>query len=216
MRGLLVKDFKLFSEQKQFFALILFIAAALVVTGQNPHFIISYCTLICTFFTISTIGYDEFGNGYAFLFTLPVSRKGYAIEKYLFGTLMGGGTWLAATVVCAAYTWMKEPNINKTEWFLTAFCILLCVEIMISLMVPIQLKFGSEKSRIATFVITILFFVMLEVLKQIQKLLGIQWNVGMLQGLGMIGGIILGMVCIIAVIAASVIISIRIVEKKQF
>ena len=63
----------------------------------------SYCTLLMSFFTASTISYDEFNHGFFYLFSLPVSRKGYVAEKYLFGVLTGGVTWAATTVIGGIY-----------------------------------------------------------------------------------------------------------------
>ena len=42
-------------------------------------------TIVTAIFAITTISYDEFDNGLAFLMTLPVTRKQYVAEKYLLG-----------------------------------------------------------------------------------------------------------------------------------
>ena len=36
---------------------------------------------------MSSISYDEFDNGNAFLFSLPITRKDYVLEKYIFGSV---------------------------------------------------------------------------------------------------------------------------------
>ena len=94
MKGLLIKDFKLMMMQKNFFLSIIAIAVVLTVFVKNPSFIIGYLTFIGSVFTLSTISYDEFDNGNAFLFSLPITRKLYALEKYVFGFLTGAFTCL--------------------------------------------------------------------------------------------------------------------------
>ena len=76
MKGLYIKDFKLMMNQKMFFIVIAAMAIFFAVTQTNIFFVISYATFIAAMFVISSISYDEFNNGNAFLFTLPVTRTG--------------------------------------------------------------------------------------------------------------------------------------------
>ena len=92
MKGLLVKDFKLIKLQKNFFIVIIAIAIGLAVINDSPTFMLGFLTFVVSMFTLSTITYDEFDNGNAFLFTLPISRKSYVVEKYGFSFLVGTGS----------------------------------------------------------------------------------------------------------------------------
>ena len=62
MKGLLIKDFKLMKNQKQFFLMILFFCIFFLVINRNPAFMISYLMVMCSFFTLSTISYDDFDS----------------------------------------------------------------------------------------------------------------------------------------------------------
>lgn len=217
MKGLFVKDIRLLSNQKQFFLTVVFIGLVLALSGQNVFFVIGYCTMLCAFFTVSSINYDEYNNGYAFLFTMPVSRKEYAIEKYLFGYLSGGSVWLGTTVLSALYVWGKEPGTDMGEWFGAAFAILLILGVILAIMIPMQLKFGSEKSRTVMFVFMFLFFaaVMLAA-KMVKTLKTPQWKLQWISDLGMTGWLIIGLLAFVVIQLVSVWISIRIMTKKQF
>ena len=94
MKGLLVKDIKYIKHQVNFFLLLFLIAIGVSFSSKEGSFIIGYLTFITSLFVLTTISYDEFNNGYAFLFTLPFSRKEYVIEKYIFGLMIGGMGWL--------------------------------------------------------------------------------------------------------------------------
>ena len=90
MKGLLIKDFKLLQGQKNFFITIIAIAGIMAIFMEDASFIIGYMTFVGSLFTLSTISYDEFDNGNAFLFSLPITRKDYILEKYGFGLIVGG------------------------------------------------------------------------------------------------------------------------------
>ena len=87
MTGLLIKDFRLLKVQKNFFALITFILFGQILFAENNFFAISFASLTFSLLSISTVSYDEFDNGNPFLFSLPVTRKGYVLEKYCFGLI---------------------------------------------------------------------------------------------------------------------------------
>ena len=91
MKGLLTKDFRILAGQKRYFTIIILIALIFLCSGQPAQIIVGYCTMFGMLFTVNTISYDEFDHGYLFLFTLPVTRKDYVLEKYVFMLLCGGG-----------------------------------------------------------------------------------------------------------------------------
>lgn len=148
MKGLLIKDFKLMKGQKNFFLMIVLIGVWMIMFMEDFSFIIGYMAFIGGMFSLSTISYDEADNGNAFLFTLPVTRKGYVVEKYEFGLLTGGGFWLLATVIVLIAGITKDLMPVK-DMLMTAFLILPVLFLIISVTLPFQLKFGGEKGRIA-------------------------------------------------------------------
>lgn len=87
-KGLFVKDFKLMKVQKNFFLVIVAVSVGMAAFYDDSTFMIGFLAL--SLFTLSTISYDEFDNGNAFLFTLPVSRTNYAVEKYCLALLLAG------------------------------------------------------------------------------------------------------------------------------
>ena len=147
MKGLYIKDFKLMMNQKMFFIVIAAMAIFFAVTQTNIFFVISYATFIAAMFVISSISYDEFNNGNAFLFTLPVTRTGYVKEKYLFAATLATGAWLAATILSIVV--IQGTEVIILEWFLTAAMILLVALMMVLIIIPVQLKFGQSKGNVA-------------------------------------------------------------------
>lgn len=148
MMGLLIKDLKLLKNQKNFFVVIIAIAMGMAVALENLSFIIGYLSFIGTLFTLSTVSYDEFDNGNAFLFSLPVTRKNYVLEKYEFGLIIGGGSWICAMVVVAVVSLMKGSFMDL-DTVLGALLVLSIMMILLAVMLPFQFKFGGETGRIA-------------------------------------------------------------------
>lgn len=148
MKGLLVKDFKLILLQKNFFLLILGIIIGMILFSDNITFPLAFLCFIISLFTVSTISYDDFDNGNAFLFTLPITRKTYVVEKYCLGLLFGGGAWMLA-IILGIMVIVVKGGIAVIDLLMIAWLLLPSIIVIQAIMLPFQLKFGGEKARIA-------------------------------------------------------------------
>ena len=153
MKGLLVKDFRLMKGQKNFLVLLFIMIAFVFISGMNASFFMGYLPFLLMIAAMSTITYDEFDNGMAFLMVLPISRKLYVQEKYLFGGVLGFTGLASAFVLFLISEINKGSSMTFTQYVLLFLCFLAFVILFLCLMIPIQLKFGSEKGRIVLFII---------------------------------------------------------------
>ena len=111
MKGLLMKDFQLMKNQGKILIAIFVVNAAFgVFADGNSSFLTAYFTIFLALFTTSTISYDEYDSGYLFLFTLPISRKGYVTGKYVFGILSVPVAWCFGMAVGTADFLRTTPN----------------------------------------------------------------------------------------------------------
>lgn len=153
MKGLFIKDLRLLKNQRNFLVTIVLMFLILVITGVDASFFMGYVPFLLLIVSMTTITYDELENGLAFLMVLPVSRKEYVLEKYLLGGLFGIGR-LAVTVVIFIITEENaKTSMTWESYLLIATGFLAFVILFLSLMIPIQLKFGSEKGRLVLFAI---------------------------------------------------------------
>ena len=136
MKGLLVKDFRLIAGQKTFFFAMAAIAAGVSLFSGETMFAVGFLSLVAALFSLSSISYDELDNGNAFLFSLPVSRGAYAAEKYVFGLILGLAGWILSVL------FVLGVNIYRQA-------VLPLVLLLPALVIPFDLKFGSERGRIA-------------------------------------------------------------------
>lgn len=154
MRGLLIKDIKLLSNQMRFYAALLALGILLMVFQENVMFAVSYISFMFGMFTISSISYDEIDHGTGFLMTLPITRKLYVQEKYVFALLSAGGSWLFSVIAGLITMAVKEPKTDLLLMTGASASILLVVFFMLSLILPVELCFGVEKGRIAMWGVT--------------------------------------------------------------
>lgn len=148
MSGLFVKDMRLLIKRKQV-VIIFFVLAIIMGMSTDGSFFVGYLTFLSGIYAISTISYDEMDNGYAFLMTLPIDAKTYVYEKYGFCSVMGIIAWGISVVLLFVNCLRSGASVGFVEQLTDASVFLPCMLIFLDIMIPMQLKFGIEKSRIA-------------------------------------------------------------------
>lgn len=216
MKGLILKDLYLLKNRKRFFLILMVFSIAMVLTNDKAVFVINYITLIFALFTISTINYDEFDRGYSFLFTLPITRRQYVLEKYVFGLLVGGVPWGVVTFFVAL--WQRMHNHNVTSVIIQSLVLLLFVLFFLWGSIPLHFKFGSEKGRIAVIALfgglVGIGYVLIKLLMQMGVDFKIIWTFFEALSLWQLF-LIMGVICILFLLL-SLYLSIGIMEKKEF
>ena len=151
MKGLLLKDLRYMLTQKSFILSTLVIGFVLT-QEDNELFVIGYLAFMGITLGMTSITMDDQEHNLSFLFTLPISRFTYVLEKYIFTFLMGMLFCcfaLAVTLIPRLFGLFQTPIelITGTTGGVLAGAIL-----VMSIMIPLQLKFGAERARIAIFI----------------------------------------------------------------
>ena len=169
-------------------------------------------------FSLSSISYDEFDNGNAaFLFSLPITRKDYVLEKYIFGLISGIMFLLLGTVISLVAIGITKTG-SFNEIFLTAGSLFPTILLILSIMLPFILKFGGEKGRIAIIGVMGLIFVIGLLLIKTTEYLGIDLYVliNKLPKFEPLVYIILFLLLSVVILGISYLISLTILKKKEF
>lgn len=148
MKSLLIKDFKILMQLRTSLIMFLIISIFMVINGVEISFCIGYATMLVTILMIGTISYDEHENGMSFLMTLPISRKQYALSKYLFSMIGITLTDILILLTIALYKVCTQSELLMTEYVTSAILLFFTAIIMSSFMIPVHLKYGVEKSRL--------------------------------------------------------------------
>lgn len=158
MKGLMIKDFNLIKRQGIFILVFVAFFAAVQVGAGNRVMGVAYTTLMISTFSLTTISYDEYENGMPFLFTLPIMRRDYVREKYLFSFIVTMVTWaimsISTHIVFDVFGKASAENEYLPGNFETYVIFLLITYLWISIELPLQLRF-KQNSRVITLGVTI-------------------------------------------------------------
>lgn len=175
MSGLLTKDLYLVLQRKQ--GVLMFLAIAVLMSfSMDGSFTFGYTMFFLMILAVGTISYDEFDNGYCFLMTLPITRKLYVAEKYVFCILTALTGWFFSLILCAVVGAIRQVELVSAEMLGSLVAMFPVALILMSLMVPIQLKYGAEKSRGVLIVVMALFGMAMLGLGKVFHALGIDMD----------------------------------------
>jgi ABC-type transport system involved in multi-copper enzyme maturation permease subunit len=217
MKGLMIKDFKILKRQRKSLLIIFAVFIALANVKSNMVALISYLAFIGVFFAIGSVSYDEYDNGNPFLFSLPITRKGYVLEKYGFALIIGGGSWLFATMVTMLFETMRN-NVSVEEGIVTALLALTIALAMISVTFPLQFAFGSEKRQIALFIVIAIVMVIGVAVSKIALVFNVDIleNINNLPTVSMEFIVVVALMISLVMLAVSCWISMGIMCRKEF
>lgn len=218
MKGLLVKDFKLLKNQKQFFATVAALCVLFLTMYENPYFVISYLTIMCSMFSISTISYDEMDNGMTYIFTFPISRRQYVVEKYIFGMMAMFFSWIAIMAVSMITYTVRNIEVVGEEIGVVSAVSLTVAALFIAVSMPVQLKFGAERASVASLIVVgfsfFIGYVVVRIVRtmhvDVEELINILLKQKLADSLGVM------IVSWILLVGVSFLISIKIMEKREF
>ena len=220
MKALFIKDWKLLKNQgKMFGAVLVFYGLLAVMDNSMGQSILGFFPFLFGFFTISTISYDEYQHGMTYLMTLPIKRKTYVTEKYLFAmTLTGAGSLLIFILELLYSVIMHRGMTEVVMWeILSSTCFMIPVVILFfALALPLNLKFGSEKGR--TLFSGMMFGFFLGGIVGVKKLKGAflpEQILTLLQAKGLLL-VTAGILIYVSALVISYRISVRIIENREF
>ena len=197
MIGLLLKDFLLMANQKSYFLFIVTLGIIISFTLGSATFVVGYIILVFGLSALNTISYDEMDNGYAFLFTLPISRADYVI---------GIGANLFMT------------HMEITDIILTGIFSFLTVLIFLAINIPVRFRFSSDKARFVVISIMGIFLGTIVYLGSSGILSGNEVTIALsiLGGLTVTLRVLVAFAVIFLMLTISYFISVYIMRKKDF
>lgn len=217
MKGLFIKDLRLIKNQRNFLITLALMFLVLIVTGVDASFFMGYVPFLLLIVTMSTITYDEQDNSMGFLMALPVSRQTCVLEKYLLSASFGVGGFAVTFVIFLITEKAEGSSMTPGDYLLVFMGFLVFVILFLSLMIPIQLKFGSEKGRMVLFAI---FFGIIGLVYLVNKVLTVDFTqTAFYQTITQLPmGILMAMALVLFVIFVfiSAKISLGVMKKKEF
>lgn len=224
MKGLLIKDFNLFLQNKKVYIAFLILSLFYMGSGSGFSFGVTFMMIFLGMSSLNSISYDQYDHSDGFLMTLPVTRKIYAVEKFVYGILAMLAACLGGLAIGYLFS-LFLPNVTVSKEDVVGVLVAALVFWnMIAIMIPLQLKLKGDIVRLILIGgIAAIAGISAVTAKMIY---GDNWKESisaaldsMLSGVGndLFPLIILGGIVVTVIITLiSMFFAIRIMEKKQF
>lgn len=216
MKGLLLKDLSILKTQGRSAVIIMVIALFMLMVGNNTTFAVAYANILFVTFGITTLSYDTHDNGYAFLFTLPISRKLYVMEKYMFSLLSIVTGAVFSLFLMVGVSLIKDDYVLTTSELSFVIGYALGAIVFLSIMLPVNLKFGPEKGRVAMIIVMAVIFASVFSISKIagtMDLTKLYWGIREIKPMVVMGILVM---IVLAILSVSYLISCKIMKKKEF
>ena len=138
-------------------------------------------------------------------------------EKYIFGLILSISALIFSTAVCLIISVIKN-TVSINEIFITALTVFPAELLILSLMLPFQLKFGAEKGRIAIIAVLGGVSVISVILVKTAEVMNINLYelLNAVSKLGMQTFFLLYLLISFIILIISYRISIKVINKKEF
>ena len=149
MKGLLVKDIRFLMGQKASLLVSLGLGVYFLLTEVDLSYAMVFSMMMAALLSTSSISYDAFDNGMAFLLTLPIQKTTYVVSKYIVSILVAvvcGAAISVAAVICNA---LGVEGVDLSMMGGGLVMALIMVVVLLTIMIPIYIIFGGEKARFA-------------------------------------------------------------------
>ena len=209
MLGLIKKDILMIKNNLKFLLISLIIYVMFAIANEvDISFIIPF--MIAMFF-ISTFSYDEYNNWHAYAITLPNGRNNVVKSKYIATLLLITVATLVSIILSIVMSSIRK-TLDIEE--ILSYCMgsTIAIIFIISLIYPLLFKFGSEKGRIALFIVS---FVLVAIVSLSSKITTFSISKNLIifveNNLPLIF-----IISIVLMLSISYIISVKIYSKKEY
>lgn len=203
MRGLLIKDILNLKKQWYIYLFLIILFSFTSYTNGNDQLFWFVIILLGIMNPITSISFDEKAKWDKFSLTLPIKRSDLILSKYIFSYI----TLLLSVILYFVYLIAFGKNIDKE--ILYSIGIIIGISIIIqSFVLPCIFKFGSEKGRLILLAGCVIPYLIVFIQKKYNFKAPSQELLSILP--------YILVVAVFVVALSSILISIKIYDKKEF
>lgn len=159
MKSLLIKDMRILLKQKRSVITMIIFAIVFALVFNNIQFMLSYMIFLSMLYVLSTLSYDEFDNGMNYLLALPPSKKDYVKSKYLLALIVSA-IIISFGFIANLIMSIIMTNVNFLENAIALISVVYISLFMLNIILPVNLKYGVETSRIVMVFMTVAMFML--------------------------------------------------------
>lgn len=203
MIGLLYKD--LFYLRKSALQILIILALCAFLFGQGSSFLAYMIIIVLPMIIMNTFAYDEISKWDYYALSLPVTKRGIVLARYLLTTLLG---LLSAVVAGIPLFFQKQ---NTAEGLIEIYAVFAAALMFCALLLPLLYRFGTQKARLWLLVICLLPAVVMLVCNH----MGVSFPTGGISDSAVLTIVWLSLPAALILLVLSYFISCSIVEKKE-
>jgi hypothetical protein len=151
MKGLWVKDWLVLKKQRLAFGLIFLLALLCLLIFKRFGIELSMLLFALTvaFLTLSTVTFDQQNHGLAFLLTLPITKRQYVRQKFLFLLAMIASGTLLMAIISASVNALLHWQLPLQDLSFITVAIGSGTFMLLSITLQLQLQKGPEVAQVA-------------------------------------------------------------------
>lgn len=157
MRGLLIKELRNIRRYAKTLLILLVFYTALSFTWGNGEgsFLSGMIVMLVLIMSITSFSYDDLCKWDRYALTLPLTRREIVRSKYLFAMILLGAGLLLALLAGVGLS-LAGGGEGLAETLASVAGSLIAALFLISVMIPLIYRFGTEKSRLILFAVAVL------------------------------------------------------------
>lgn len=206
MKGILYKDLLVLKKQGFIIIGCLALYAVIALMGESSSSIFSFAVVFLgAMLPITAMGYDEQAKWDKYALSMPVSRNGMVLSKYLLSLIV----FTAASVLNLIVMLVQNKGSLAGDDLLASLSVLSFGVLYVSVILPLLFRFGVEKGRLMTLLV---IFVPVGIVMLLQ-MAGVPLPSSEVEVLSLLK---IAPVVALAGLILSVLISMAIYQKKEF
>ncbi len=214
MKALILKDYYNIKKQGKFIlgVTILYGIIGMFISGS---FLAPFLGILCLILPINTFSFDKYSKWDNYALTLPVTRTQLALSKYVVGfALVLSAIIINILFYGASFLLPDSQPLPPEVFLLTCYSILCASSLAFSILFPFIFKFGIEKSRIVLIVIFLIPSLSIALFPTLGSTLNHQLS--FFAQLSFPTILFMLSILIVIILTISMVISIKILKKKDF
>lgn len=164
MTGLLYKEFYTLKRCLKQYSTILIMFALISVYMKSVVYLQSMLTMSLGMLTFTGITYDKMYGWDKLALTMPVSRSGIVLSKYIMSALVSATALIVSSVIGIVIKQFVPVEEGIADILMVAVVLFGALLLIYAVILPIIYKFGVEKARIMMFGIIAIPIVLITIL----------------------------------------------------
>lgn len=153
MKGLLYKEFLSLKKYLNALLLLFILYFGISLYSREVSFFAGFSAMAAVIVVFSAFTYDNYANWNCYALSLPLSRKKLVQGRYLFA-LITIAVCLALNLVCGGLILLFSRQ-SLSLLLYSALAVASVSLLLVSLIMPIAFRFGVDRGRIYTVIITL-------------------------------------------------------------